>query len=158
MTPQYRTVVWAWVGAFTTAVANIARLLSGTGPYTLPGATLFFTFTADQSNTDTGFHALFSSVVASVTPSRSPTPSRAVGDCAAAGNGAQYGSGSVDFSSGYSNGMYCSYTFTATPGYIPVVSFDGSFDTETNYDFVRIYDTGNSTAIVSLSGNIDPGE
>ena len=93
-------------------------------------------------------------VALAVATSPSPTPVSPV--CTSAGAASQSGFGSVYFGSGYVNNLACNYTFTPTPGYRAQVAFTGSFFTETNYDFVRIYDTGSGSYIASLSGSINP--
>ena len=106
-------------------------------------------FTSDISNTYSGFVAAFTSVVV---PSPSPQPLA----CSAAGSVVQSGSGGVDFSNGYTNNLFCNFTFTATVGYVAQVTFVGSFRTESGYDFVRLYVPGSDSPVTSLSGSPNP--
>ncbi len=65
------------------------------------------------------------------------------------------GSGDSD----YNNSQSCSWTFTSAMGGIVRIGFY-DFNTEANYDFVRIYDGYDSSAplLAELAGNIDPGQ
>jgi hypothetical protein len=77
--------------------------------------------------------------------------------------GAQYGYvGWYDDGSGgsdYNNSQSCSWTFTSAMGGTVRLGFY-DFNTESGYDYVRIYDGYDSSAplIVELSGNIEPSQ
>ena len=89
-----------------------------------------------------------------LTPSPTARPQSIA--CLAAGQSVQSGSGSVDFSTGYSNNLACSYTFTATAGSVARVTFFGTFYTETNYDHVDLFDATLGTSLGRLSGSYSP--
>ena len=111
------------------------------------------TFTSDGSITFSGWSAVFSSVTSSYVAS--PSPGAQAAACTSAGASYQTDSGVVDFSTGYSNSLSCSYVFAATTGMAAQVSFQGAFYTEAGFDFVRLYN-GTSDAFATLSGRLDP--
>ena len=114
-------------------------------PLTGTQATLTVTFSSDVSVVLSGVQATVSFV--SVGSCSQPGLISAAGTTMATNVG----------SSTYSNNQACSWTITAPSGMVPVISFS-SFQTELNYDFVRVFDGPNvgSAVLLAASGSAVP--
>lgn len=101
------------------------------------GSVMMVQFTTDGSITRSGFRGTFS-----CGPPAPPAPPDA---CQSPGLSLQ-NSGEVDHTGGHGDGEDCQWVLTCTNDH-PTITFD-SFDTETNFDFVNIYDGANVNAAV----------